>query len=50
MFNKEKSIEEYIAKTIKPEVEKEIELEELANKPVKTKKEKINLLKQERKF
>lgn len=47
MFDKEKSVEEYVAKTIKPEIEKEIQIEEACNKPVKTKKEKINFLKQE---
>lgn len=50
MFNKNQSIEDYVAKNIKPEVEKEIKLEEKINQPVKTKKEKINYLKQERKY
>lgn len=46
MFQKDKSVEEYVAKTIKPPVEKEIEFEKnVINKPVKTKKDKINLLK-----
>jgi hypothetical protein len=45
MFCKDKSIEEYVAKVIKPEVAKEQKLEEQFNKPIKTKKEKLNYLK-----